>query len=73
MTDGDTEEETAAPVAGPSVPRNVEGPPTLGAWLGQTHNETGATRLEWQQSCASHIRKPGLYRRSMHEVEKNVT
>lgn len=37
--------------------RVVEGPPGLGAWLGEIHTSLGQPRLEWQPSCSNQPRK----------------
>lgn len=51
MADEDRQLQNRGPTA--SVAQAVEGPPGLGAWLGQTQSNAGHSRLEWQESCGS--------------------
>lgn len=51
MTDEDSNSEYRGSTA--AAARAIEGPPGLGAWLGQTQSDAGHSRLEWQESCGS--------------------
>lgn len=62
--------------AGECARAAVEGPPALGAWLGQAlQPDTGQLRLEWQQSCSNQTGKLLTCSPTSRcaEVQENVT
>jgi hypothetical protein len=70
MSPEETGVDAGAAAARPSAARAVEGPPGLGAWLGESRDLVGQPRLEWQSGCGDHPGK--LVRPSLQVLDRKT-